>query len=338
MIDTIREDVKFVHKYIHNVNKFKNKSILITGATGFFGKWILEIFYYMNTELNYNINITILTRSFSKFILKYPKFKYYNLDYIEGDVRTFELSKNTHYDFLIHAANDNLEEVNPKEMYNLVTEGSNNIIYLSKLFNIGRVLFISSASVYGKKNYDIDKISEDTICNPTTAYGKGKKYAEDKFLDSNIDVVISRCFSFVGPYIELDIHYAIGNFIRNVINNEDIIIKGDGRAYRSYMYMADLVYWLLSILINANTKTIYNVGSDIEISIYDLAKLVSNSINDYTGNIKILTKPDYTIPPERYIPDNTKIKKELNVKENYNLDYSIRRTIEWNIMNGEKYE
>ena len=107
------------------------------------------------------------------------------------------------------------------------------------------------------------------------------------------------------------------------------MIKGDGRAYRSYLYAADLAVWLLAILLKSENKSIYNVGAGGGISIYDLAKKVAKQNNNYTGKIKVLTEANYNYPAPKYIPNNEKIIKELGVKENYTLDNAIKRTIEY---------
>ena len=79
-------------------------------------------------------------------------------------------------------------------------------------------------------------VQENFPCNPVTEYGIAKKEAENMCLDSGISTRIARCFAFVGPRLALDIHFAIGNFIRNGLNKEKIIINGDGTPYRSYLY------------------------------------------------------------------------------------------------------
>ena len=121
------------------------------------------------------------------------------------------------------------------------------------------------------------------------------------------------------------------------LDNSNILIKGDGRPLRTYLYTADLVIWLFTILLNSKNKSIYNVGSSKEISITNLAKKVAKSVNNYTGNIKILKESNYNYPTPKYIPDNSKIIEELKIKENYTLDNAIKRTIEWNFMNRNIY-
>ena len=95
---------------------------------------------------------------------------------------------------------------------------------------------------------------------------------------------IARCFSFVGPYIPLNIHYAIGNFMRDALKGGPININSDGTSLRSYLYTSDLIVWLWTILFKGKNNEIYNVGSEEAISILKLAKMISNLSNN---NIEI---------------------------------------------------
>ncbi|OEJ15965.1 epimerase [Brachyspira hampsonii] len=336
----IFDDVKLIFhelKNISDLSKLYKSSILITGGTGLFGKSILNFLFYARKY--YNFDITILTRNKYSFLFNYPQYNTDFIHFINGDIRYFNCDKE--YDYIIHAAtpaSEKLEKENPSEMYSVILDGTKNIINIASKMNIKKLLFTSSGAVYGEQYESIKSFKETYHGYPTTFYGKAKQMSEQLFLESGINVSIARCFAFVGPYLNLNIHFAIGNFIRDIIQNKNIIIKGDGRPLRSYLYTADLVIWLLSILLNSNDKSIYNVGSSNEISIYDLAKKISNSINNYNGNIEVLTKPNYSYPTPKYIPNNSKIIEELKVKENYTLEESINRTIKWNLSIGVKNE
>lgn len=334
----ILDDVKLIFNKLKNIvdlSKLSNSNILITGGTGLFGKSILNFLIYIRKY--YNFNITILTRNKYDFLFNYPNYNLDFINFINGDIRSFNSDKE--YDYIIHVAtpaSDKLERENPNEMYSIILDGTKNIINIAKKMNVKKLLFTSSGAVYGEQYESIKSFKESYSGSPITYYGKAKKMSEELLLDSNINVSIARCFAFVGPYLNLNIHFAIGNFIRDVIQNKNIIIKGDGRSLRSYLYTADLVIWLFTILLNSNDKSIYNVGSSNEISIYNLAKKVSNLVINYTGNIEVLTKANYSYPTPKYIPNNSKIIEELKVKENYTLDESIKRTIEWNLSIGVK--
>ena len=333
----IEEDTNFIFTHLKNIvdlSKLNNSNILITGGTGLFGKSILDALIFMHNF--YEFKITVLSRNKNNFLFNYPKYNLEFINFISGDIINFDC-KRQDFDYIIHAATPasaKLEEENPKEMYSVILEGTKNIIDIAKNMNIKKLLFTSSGAVYGEQYQSIKSFKEDYQGIPITYYGKAKKISENIFLNSNINVSIARCFAVTGPYLNLNIHFAIGNFIKDAIENRDIIINGDGRPLRSYLYTADLVIWLLAILLKSENKSIYNVGGRNGISIYDLAKKVSKQVNNYTGKVDILTKYNYNYPAPKYIPNNKKIIKELGVKENYTLDEAIKRTIDWNLTQG----
>ncbi len=198
-------------------------------------------------------------------------------------------------------------------------------------------MLTSSGAVYGKQPEQITHIKESEgfpldINNPNSAYAEGKRLAElycsIYSKQYNIPVKIARCFAFVGPYLPLDKHFAIGNFISDVLKNQDIVIKGDGTPLRSYMYASDLIIWLLTILIKGDINSPYNVGSDKAISILELANEV-NKFQSCEKKVKVLgLKKDK--PIEQYVPDIQKTKTKFNFGEGISLRESIYKSIKFN--------
>ena len=155
-----------------------------------------------------------------------------------------------------------------------MVDGTNNILNFTKINKCKRFLYLSSGSVYGnqfKSNVKIKEINDGTLNNNSSNFntnilGQSKKIAEKlvmfyskkyKFITS-----IARCFTFVGPILPLDIHYAVGNFLKKKSSNKNIILNSSGNSVRSFMYMTDLTVWLFFILFKGKNKSIYNVGSD----------------------------------------------------------------------------
>jgi dTDP-glucose 4,6-dehydratase len=167
---------------------------------------------------------------------------------------------------------------------------------------------------------------EDFPCAPVTEYGIAKLEAEKMCLDSGISTRIARCFAFTGPRLALDIHFAIGNFIRNGLNREPIIIKGDGTPYRSYLYADDLIRWLFAVLDCPRENAIFNIGSPEGLSIAALARRTALHF-DPPPPVKILGTPVPGIPPSVYVPDVSLIRRELKVVMENDLDQSIEKTI-----------
>jgi len=168
--------------------------------------------------------------------------------------------------------------------------------------------------------------------DPRSAYGLGKKTAEHICAlyasQFGLHLTIARCFAFVGPYLPLDIHYAIGNFIHDGLNKRSITIRGNGTPYRSYLYAADLVIWLWTILLWGTSLRPYNVVSDDDLTIEQVARQVSEHFEPSPA-LKILGARVDDEPPARYVPSIMRARRELGLEAWIPLHEAISRTINY---------
>jgi dTDP-glucose 4,6-dehydratase len=307
--------------------------IFLTGGTGFFGKWLLSSFIQLREICDLDVSLTILSRDPKTFIDAYPEFAgQTGLEYVTGDVRTFTLPADKTFDYVIHgatAASAAMDRADPDEMYAVITNGTRRMLDFTRRCGASRLLFVSSGAVYGPQPPALSHLPETFDGVPATAYGKGKKVSEQMCLDASADrfeCVIARPFAFVGPYLPLDIHYAVGNFIRDALANRPIIISGDGRPCRSYLYAADLAVWLWTLLLSGKNGAAYNVGSPEAISIADLAHLVSR-LHGSSSEVHVMGTPDWNVPPSRYVPDTRFAEQSLNLRQSCPLPDAILRTL-----------
>jgi dTDP-glucose 4,6-dehydratase len=166
--------------------------------------------------------------------------------------------------------------------------------------------------------------------DPNSAYGEGKRVGEllcaIAHKEHALETTIARCFAFVGPHLPLDAHFAIGNFIRDAMKGEPIKVK-DGTPYRSYLYAADLAVWLWTILFRGETCRPYNVGSDQEITISELAQTVASALG---GSVTSSTSAlKFSSPATRYVPDVSRIEKELGLAIAIKFSDSFQRVAVW---------
>ncbi len=301
------------------------KRIFLTGGTGFFGKWLLKRIQGLGTE------VVILSRNPERFCCEYSSLvNQCDVSFVKGDVRDFNYPTDK-FDYVIHAATEasvKFDQKTQDDMYSVIVDGTKRVLDFSRQAGVQRILYVSSGAVYGVQPPELSHIPETFPCNPVTAYGKGKLRAEQMCLESGTDAVIARCFAFVGPWIPLDSHFAIGNFIGNCLRNEPIEIQGDGSPFRSYMYGLDLADWLMNILLNGCSGGVYNVGSDEAISISDLAFKV-RACAGTESSIMIQGRPNKSGFPSRYVPSISKAKEELGVCFQFTLDAAIRQTLCW---------
>ena len=330
-----------VTKHILRFSKERRKvRLFLTGGTGFFGKWLLESILWMNRELDHPIEVLVLSRNPNSFLKKFPQFTNPEIKFLQGDVRYFQFVDDK-FDLVIHAATDasvQLNTENPLLMFDTIVEGTRRTLEFSRISGVKKFLFISSGDVYGTQPPELLKIPENYIgspdpLDPQSAYGEGKRQAEllctlyQKKYGSS--VTIAGCFAFIGPYLNLDIHFAIGNFIRDGILKQPIIVQGDGTPLRSYLFGTDLGVWLWMILLRGKTGQAYNVGSDEEISIGELAKRVSTCFVE-PSEVIVHQSPDPGSLARRYVPCIEKAKKELGLQCWTSLEESIHQTINFN--------
>ena len=326
----------------------RNKRIFITGGTGFFGCWLLESFAWANEKLNLNAEVLVLTRNYERFKKKVPHLAINpNIRFHVGDVRDFAFPSGD-FDYIIHAATDSstgLDKTNPLLMFDTIVEGTRRTLEFARHCGTLKFLLVSSGAVYGKQPPEMTHISEDYTGAPDTmnmvsAYGEGKRVAELLCAiyskQCGVECKIARCFAFVGPYLPLDAHYAIGNFIDDALGGRPIVIKGDGTPYRSYLYASDLAIWLWTILFKGKSCQPYNVGSEHEINIGDLADVVRSEFRS-KPEIIIKKKKLANSSPLRYVPSTKKARRELSLKQEIKLLTSIKKIIIYeNKKKGEK--
>lgn len=316
----------------------RNQSLLITGGTGFFGCWLLESFVWANRKLDLNASVVVLTRNPEHFAKKCPYlFSEPSILFYQGDVRDFKFPTRK-FSYLIHAATEaasNLNKTNPKLMLETIIQGTTRTLEFARQTGVQNFLLVSSGAIYGKQPSTLSHLTEDYQFSDRdaddSAYAWGKRKAEDicaQYAERyDLTIKIARCFAFVGPYLPLDAHFALGNFIRDGLNQRPIVVHGDGSPYRSYLYAGDLAVFLWTILFSGQTMRPYNVGSEEALTIKELAQRVAN--NFASGREVHIKKVPTNQLPERYVPDITRAKKELGLIPGIDLEQSIRATINW---------
>jgi dTDP-glucose 4,6-dehydratase/UDP-glucose 4-epimerase len=321
--------------------QLRDESIFITGGTGFFGRWLLESLLLANDEFNLNLKIMVLTRNPAAFKEHAPHLvRNPSLNLYQGDVINFDFPKES-FSYFIHGATTSATETfrgeDPLHKFDILVKGTRHVLDFATSCKVKRFLFISSGVAYGAPPVGMDFIVEDYSGAPdprdvNAALGQAKRTAE--FLCAYYagkyqwSYSVTRCFSFVGPFLPLDIHYAIGNFIKQALFEDSITVKGDGSPIRSYLYMGDLVTWLLTILLDGSNGQIYNVGSDQAISIEALAYLVRDTLSPQKG-VHVLGQSTYSvgnIVRNRYVPSIEKARSELGLDVWTSLVDSIRST------------
>jgi nucleoside-diphosphate-sugar epimerase len=320
-------------------DELRGERIFITGGTGFFGCWLLESFAWANARLGLGAKALVLTRNLPAFQKKAPHLAADPAIQLHpGDIRSFAFPQGS-FSHIIHAAtetNPEVNQINPLELFTANIDGTRHVLEFAVGCGAYKLLLTSSGAVYGKQPPEMTHIPEDYLGAPetidtTTAYGQSKRACEFLFSaagSSGLQAKIARCFAFVGPGLPLNTNYAIGNFIQDGLQGKPIHINGDGTPYRSYLYTADLAIWLWTILFNGKHARPYNVGSDADLTIVELAEEVTRTIAPHL-KIEVARHPQPGQSVQRYVPSIRRATTELGVDVRVSLSDAIRRTADY---------
>jgi dTDP-glucose 4,6-dehydratase len=321
-------------------DELRGQQLFITGGTGFFGCWLLESFCFVNRLLNLGARATILTRNPEIFARKCPHLASdASVALLAGDVRSFAFPEGE-YRYVIHAATEASAKQAaeaPLEMLSTIIAGTERTLQFAITHGARKLLLTSSGAVYGKQPAEVTHIPESygggpDPMDPANVYAEGKRTAELLCAlyqkNGRLDCKIARCWAFCGPYLPLDQHFAIGNFIGDVLAGRSIQIKGDGTPRRSYLYCADLAVWLWTILFRAPALVPFNVGSAHDVSILELAHAVAMTLNPQT-EINVARPAVAGAAPLRYVPCVDRAGDALGLRQTVRLEECIRRTAKW---------
>lgn len=324
----------------HLWEELRGRRVFITGGTGFIGTWLLQSFAWANQELELHAEAVVLSRNWRAFCAKAPRLAADPaISCHAGDVRDFDFPSGD-FSHVIHAATEasaKLNDENPLLMLDTIVQGTRRTLNFARHCKAGKFLLTSSGAVYGKQPPDLTHIPEDYLCAPDTtdprsSYGQGKRIAEHQCVlyarQYGIEAKIARGFAFVGPYLPLDIHFAVGNFIRDGLGGGPIVVSGDGTPYRSYLYATDLAIWLWTILLQGKPCRPYNVGSEEAVSIAELAHTVADCFRP-RPEVQILQSHTLGKPAERYVPWCERARKDLALRQYVDLRQAIRKTVQW---------
>lgn len=322
--------------------EFRGQSIFLTGGTGFFGKWILESLLWADRRLSLGLRVMVLTRDKARLLAELPYLAgEKSISFLPGDVRNFCFPEDR-FAYVIHMATTSAEATYrgepPLEKFTTSVMGTQRVLEFTARCGASKLLLTSSGNAYGPIPCGLSAITENHVGAPdienpvVSALGEGKRAAEllaRIYADTHgFEAKICRCFTFMGPYLQTDIHYAAGNFIRDAAAGQPIRIRGDGTPIRSFLYPTDMIVWLMTMLLRAPSGRLYNLGSEEAISIRELAERIAQR-----SGSKVIIEGEKTrlatSSPDSYVPSLDRIRNELGVIREVSLNAAIDRTLDF---------
>ena len=322
-----------------DLEEIVNKPLLITGASGFVGTWLTLSWVSARKKLNGRGQLLITSRNPRSLL---PLISVIDsrspVSALSSDIRNLHIPSEFRDGNLIHAATPAsaaLNSSNPATMLKVIIEGQERVLAEAVRMN-NKVLFLSSGAVYGRQPLDVERLTETwegapPISDSNSAYHEGKRVAE---LMGNIAAtkqglhfVTARLFAFIAPFLPLGTHFAAGNFIKDAVTSNQIEIKSGGGSIRSYLYATDLCASLWALQARGQTMRAYNIGSEQEVSIRNLANEVVNCTNK-KAQVKV-NGIDTSENVTRYVPSIERIRKEIGFSQSVPLEQSLLRTSTW---------
>jgi len=317
----------------------KNKTILITGANGFIASYIIYFLIFLNQKYNFRIKIILIDRKKKKLNKKFiNKNTKKNFILIEQDVCS-NISIKEKIDFIMHLASIASPKIFFKKPIETILPnviGTNELLKLSIKKKVKSFLFFSSGEIYGNHN---KILKENTINNlnhltERASYSESKRMGEvlcySYFKQKKIPVKIIRLFHTYGPCMNLNDGRVMMDFVNNIVNQKNILIKGTGNQKRSFCYISDAVIGIFLVLINGQNGEAYNLGNPKELlSIKKLANLLSK----YNKKISVklnskLNSHKKKAPYQTVVPEIKKISR-LGFSPKINVKKGFKKTINY---------
>ncbi len=316
--------------------------ILLTGATGFVGRWLVETFSFANALHHLDGAVTAVSRDPESFLEKEPHLREIprllwikaDLEAEDSDVSVFS----ERFDLAIHAAGPSARALasGGPEGVSRAVEGTRRALDIAVRAGARRFLYLSSGAVYGRR--PTAPVSEGFAealdrSDSASAYAQTKTRCEELCSGyaqrERVESIIARGFSFLGPLLPLGDKFAAGSFVQDVLRGDPVRVHGDGTPLRSYLHAGDMSVWLWTILLEGKSSRAYNVGSERPVSIAELAREAASLADP---PLPVLIEGSRTASPaEDYVPSTERARSELGLEETVGWRESLRRTHDWHL-------
>ena len=336
----LEDDLKTIIAEDLSWEKLKNKTVMITGASGMVGSYMLYVLLMLNDEKHYGIKVDAVMRNVNKLPEEIRNREDVNV--VVADV-TKDIPDVGDIDYIINAASPAsplIMQNQPVETIAANTIGTFKTLELAKEKNAEGYLFISSREIYGQPDEGQEFFYENTYgfvdqLNPRSCYSEGKKAAETMCVcfheEYGLNTKIARLAHTYGPGMSIYDGRVQADFLKNVYHNEDIVLKSEGTAVRTYTYIADAIAGMYRILLDSE-DIVYNIGNEAgKVSIRDLAEILV-SIYPERGLKLVFDIPEGgtkgTAPYTLGILSSEKLRK-LGWNPKYSVKDGFKRTLEY---------
>ncbi len=335
----IEKDIEDILSNKIEFKKLENTTVLITGASGMIGSYLMYTLVALNDLQSYNIKIVALVRDKEKI----PSYFKNRTDIIvlEQDVCD-RIAYNDKIDYIIHAASPASPKIMKEKPVDTImanTIGTFNTLKLAKKNNVKAYMYISSREVYGEPYEWQEKFDEETYgfvdpLLPRSCYPEGKKAAETMCVSFKeqygLNVKIARPAHTYGPGMSIYDGRVQADFLKNIVNHENIVMKSRGEALRTYTYISDVIAGMFFVLLNSEDVAYNMADENAKITIKELAELLVSLYPERNLKVDMQINEDNKgcAPFKLGIINSDKLKK-LGWEPKITIENGFRRTVEY---------
>lgn len=264
--------------------EMKNRTVLLSGATGMVGKCLVDILMKLNSDFGLNIKVAAISRNEARAKERFAE--YWDdplLQYISCDINQIIPECGT-ADYIIHAASNTHPLQYANDAVGTIASnviGTKNLLDYAVEHGTKRFCFVSSVEIYGENRGDVERFDEKYMgyldCNTLRAgYPESKRLGEtlcNAYKETyGLAFVIPRLSRVYGPTMLSSDSKAISQFIKKAAAGEDIVLKSEGNQKYSYTFVTDAAAAVLYTLLCGNVGEAYNIANEeSDITLKELA-------------------------------------------------------------------
>lgn len=316
-------------------DKFRNKSIFVTGSTGLIGLNFIKGVLYASQKKNLNIKLFALVRDMTKAKEIFSdEINDENLIFVQGDVRDLP-TLGFQIDYIVHCASVTTSKFmvsNPVETLLITIEGTNNVLRLAEKMQIKGMVYLSSMEMYGYTEAEYNPITEEklgyvNVLNVRSCYPEGKRAAEclchAYAKEYGVPVSIARLAQTFGVGVSYEDNRVFASFAKSAMKHDPIVLHTKGLSTGNYCYTSDVVGALLCLLTKGEHGEAYNVANEANtMRIREMAELVAREVAD--GKSQVVYDIPEDIQQFGYAPDTNMRLSAKKIRElGWNSDVDL---------------
>lgn len=291
------------------------------------GNWLLSALAFLNDVHDFGMHVTAITRHPTRAEARAP-FLVGRSDIVwqAADVRQL-VALPGNLIWLVHAAgvpDSRHHATSPIETAAVIAEGTMRVLRLAEqATGLQRILHVSSGLVTAPGHV--------RPAGPTSAYVEAKRFGETLCYafrsQAKLPIVITRPFTFIGPFQDIESPWAANNFFRAAIEGQPLKIHGDGTATRAYLYGSDMAAMALAQMVRGESGDVFDLGGTEAMSVADMARLVAGQFRRAIDiRINDAARPSGS---NHFVPDMDRTIRHLGVAPAFSTAEAVARSLDW---------